>query len=140
MVQRWLSTSKAKEYLKSGDLLATILCISADIEFLFFDKLFFEKNINPELMDRWTLGNFIRWNIKSGLIDKKYNKMLKNFRDLRNNCVHRRYYLDNLKENKQQLTDIQDLLKRVMNFIDSTKVVYELDSEKERVYGKIKNH
>lgn len=63
MVARGLITKRIKEYLESNDILLAVIRASTDLEFLLFDKLFFEKGINPKLIENWTLGRFIDWNL-----------------------------------------------------------------------------
>lgn len=128
-MQRGYITTVAKSYLESGDLLAALLKVSADLEALLFDKLFFEKRIKAELIKGWTLGRYIEWVVKHGLIDAKYVSFLREFNKLRNAAVHdRTYWNRNLPEKAEE---IKDMIKRGIELIEDVKVTYKSDHQLE---------
>nr|MBI4157008.1 hypothetical protein [Candidatus Woesearchaeota archaeon] len=128
-------TKRARDLLKSGDILSSIIYTSADLETLLFEKLFFERNIHEDLIGNWTLGRYIKWNLKLGTTDDKYAQMLTDFNILRNNVVHRRYYAERLAQNSEELKKVKKLLKKTLDFIGRTGSKYKWDLEKERIYS-----
>lgn len=129
-------TKKARDFLKSGDMLASIIYTSADLEALLFEKLFFERDIHEDLINNWTLGRYITWNLKLDTINEKYKQLLNDFNRLRNNAVHRRYYIDWLSGNPEELEKVKKILKRTLDFIGKTGSKYKMDYEKEMRYSK----
>ena len=120
-------------YLKDKNILLAVIRTACDLEQLLFWKLFYEKDLHPELIDSWTLGRYIDWNLKLGLIDEKYSKLLREFNELRNEVAHHRAYIDNAIKNPQEIEKISKIVEEVVGFIESTSV--EKDSqEKENIY------
>lgn len=110
---------------------------SADLEMLLFEKLFFEKGIKAELIDRWSLSTYIQWNIKLGLIEQKWESLLNDFRKLRNKVVHGRVFLIKLMQNQEELEKAKNLLLAVCDFIDQIRISYKSTPEIEKEYSKL---
>ncbi len=134
---RKLTTSVPRSHIEAGDYMSAFARVSADLEMVLFDKLFFEKGIKAELMERWSLYTFIQWNIKSGLVEAKWEKLLNEFRIIRNKVVHGRVFLVKLEQNPQELKYAKSLLHELCNFIDQIEIVYKRNPELEQEYGKL---
>lgn len=135
MGSRGILSTWSREALEKDDIFSAILKISADLESLFFHKLFFEKDIAGELLERWTLGKYITWNLKLGLIDSSWADRLKEFNEIRNDVVHERGFIERLKLNPEATKRIKVLLYSMCDFIDQTRAHYVLDWGKEKKYG-----
>ncbi len=136
MVTTRLLTEDTREAIQTGELLKALLQTSADLELLFFSKLLFEKGIKKNLMKNWTLGRYFEWVSKLGLIDKKYNKLLKDFNETRNMIVHGRYIIHSIEKYPRKIQYLKNLLLAVCNFIDATPVTYTYDQGMEEEYAR----
>ena len=134
-MKRKLIIDDTRRYVESGDIVAAILRSAGDLELILFEKLFFEKGISAELMEKWMLGIFIRWNITLGLIDKKWQQTLKEFKDLRNLLAHERGFDKRLKTDKKLLNYANGLVISVCDLIDETEVRYLSNDKVEREYA-----
>lgn len=128
-------TKWSKEYLESGDIVMALLRTATDLEALLFEKLLFERQIKAELIENWTLGRFVIWNLKHCLVDEKWSQTLKEFNKLRNRFVHHRVFVERLKNNNEQLEKAKKLINSTIDFIEQTEVKYHTDSELEKQYG-----
>ena len=72
MISSTYLTTIARKDINDGEYLRALIQISTDLEALFFDKLLFEKGINHDLMENWTLGKFTNWVIKNNLVEKRF--------------------------------------------------------------------
>ena len=70
------STKIARKDINEGEYLRALIQISTDLEAIFFDKLFFEKKINSDLIENWTLGRLTNWVFKHNLIDSKHEELI----------------------------------------------------------------
>ena len=137
---RKLITTDSRTYIESNNFISAFARISADLEMLLFEKLFFEKSIKAELIEKWSLYTFIQWNIKLDLIEEKWSQILHDFRKLRNKVIHGRVFLINLVKNQEELEEAKNLLLSVCDFIDQTAIVYRSTPELEKAYGAIKRY
>lgn len=135
MITRQYLTKEIGEYLAKDKLALSILRASADVEACLFDKLFFELKINTKLMEKWTLGTLINWNIKQNLIDMKYEKALRDFQKLRNLFVHDRSFQLTLDSNSKYKKRIKSIINQIIDFLDNTLIQYEPDGELETNYA-----
>ena len=71
MPMRWYTTDPARKHIESGDYMSAFVRVSADLEQILFEKLFFEKRFTEEQMKNWTLNKLVKQNLDFGLIDKK---------------------------------------------------------------------
>jgi len=123
------------EYLKSGDVVAALLSAATDLEQLLFEKLFFEKEIKAELIENWTLGRLIEWNLKLGLVDSKYSDFLHRFKKLRNRFVHTRFYIEKIRKDKQQAMMVRKIVEECILFVSEVKSEYRQNWRLEREYS-----
>lgn len=137
MPMRGYITDFPRKYIEKGDYISAFTRVSADLEQLLFEKLFFEKGFKPEQMERWTLNKFVQQNLQLGLIDKKWIPLLNEFRELRNKVIHRRVFLLRLIQNPEELEHARKLLCAVCDFIDQTWIVYKSTPELEKEYGRL---
>lgn len=128
---RRLVTVDQRRYLIDGEILLAILRTAIDLEWVLWAKLFFEKKINPELIDSWTLGKYINWNAKLKLVSKEQENILREFNTLRNKIVHKRIFIDMKLKNTEELEEIKKQVMLVCDFIDSFEITSDWDSEKE---------
>jgi len=141
MMKRGLITIRQREYLKSGEAYLALLKTAADLEMLFWDKLFFEKQLDPKLISNWTLGKYLHWNKVSGLVDSKWYPLLEKFNQVRNQFVHSRTAMDRVKQDEEMLKELNGLILSVCDFIDQTEVIYPpgpIDMTREQLY--VKHH
>ena len=136
MVERKLLIEKTRSYVKKNELFRALILASADLEQLFFTKLLFEKGIKHELMSNWTLGKYIEWVSKLGLIDKKYVNLLKDFNKTRNMIVHSRNIMNSIEQYPLKMDYLKNMILAVCDFIDNTPVSYETDQDMENEYWK----
>jgi len=134
-MERGLLSTFVREDIKKGEYLRALLEASADLEHLFFMKLLFEKCIKSNLMEGWTLGKYIDWVSKMGLLDKKYEQLLKDFNKIRNYVVHERYVMKNINSDLAKLSFLANLIISVCDFIDSYEVQYTYNREIENEYS-----
>jgi len=132
---RKLATTDSRELITSDNIPLAILKVAASLEHILFKKLHFEKQINPDLMYRWTLGTYIRWCVKNDLIDKKYEALLIKFNKTRNLFVHGRTVYNKIKNDKSKEQKIKNLLISICDFIDQTEVSYKHDPKLEHGYS-----
>ena len=133
-----VSTEIAREDINKGDYLRALVQISADLEYLFFWKLFFEKEIKAELIENWTLGRFIEWVCKLNLIDTQYEGLLRDFNQVRNLIIHKRYIIHKTTKDLDKLNFLANLMIKVCDFIDSTPIERKyLGQEQEDIYQEI---
>lgn len=137
MVIRSLITKFIREDVEKGEYSRALLQASADLEFSFFSKLLFEKGIKSSLMRNWTLGKYIEWICELELIDKKYEQLLRDFNELRNLVVHRRYTIHNVVKNLDEVSYLANIIIAVCDFIDSFSVTYKSNKELETEYSKL---
>lgn len=137
MNKTFLHTKTAREDIDKGDYLRALIQLSADLEFLFFGKLLFEKEIKPELIENWTLGRFIDWVCKLNLIDNKHEELLRDFNQVRNTIIHGRYIIHKTTEDLDKLNFLANLMIEVCDFIDSTPIEKEYIKELEDDYRRI---
>nr|MBI4157163.1 hypothetical protein [Candidatus Woesearchaeota archaeon] len=128
-------TDFPRKYIDSGDYMSAFTRVSADLEQILFEKLFFERGFKLEQMERWTLSKFVQQNLQLGLIDKKWIPLLNEFRELRNKVIHRRVFLLRLVQNPEELEHARKLLYAMCDFIDKTWVVYKSTPELEKEYS-----
>lgn len=136
MVTRSLHTDKAREFIKNENYGMAILTISADLETHFFEKLFIEKGINPDLMNNWTLSRLTDWNYKHNYIRKISYKKVKKFNQLRNLFAHQRYFISTFEGIPERVKKVKKLLLWACKFIDKSILNYPYDSKIEEKYGK----
>lgn len=120
-----LLTEIIRDYLDKEDLVAAILRTAVDIEYLLDAKLCLEKEIDFKLMKNWTLGRYIEWATTLNMIDGKWHSDLKTFNTLRNKVAHERGFaekLDALKEGEEMFEKIKNLVLKLCEFIDETKI------------------
>ena len=134
---RKIITEFPRRYIESGEYMSAFSRISADLEMLLFDKLFFEKGIKAELMERWPLYTFIQWNLKMGLVDNKWEPLLTDFRKMRNKVIHGRVFLIKLLQNQTELNQAKKMLYSICEFIDKTEIVYNFNIDIEKEYGRL---
>ncbi len=137
MPKRILLTKSIREDVSKGEYLRALLQASADLEELFFSKLLFERGIKSSLMRNWTLGKYIEWICELELIDKKSEQLLRDFNELRNLIVHRRYTIHNVVKNLDELKFLANIIIAVCDFIDSFSVIYKPNKELETEYSKL---
>lgn len=136
-MQRQLTTTESRKYIQSGDYMSAFARTSADLEMILFEKLFLEKGIKPELMERWSLSMFIQWNIKLGFIEQKWGRLLTDFRKLRNKVIHGRVFLIRLMQNQEEIEKVKNLLLAVCDFIDQTVITYKSTPKIEKEYSNL---
>lgn len=129
-----LVTNEIKTYIDSGDILSAIIRAATDVEFMLFCKLYFEKRINIELIETWTLGKYIKWCLSLELIDKKWEAVLNKFKNLRNRIVHDRTFFDRLRKSSDT-KKAEELINQVCEFINATEIDKGDEQELERAYG-----
>lgn len=136
MIERRLLTEKTRDYIERNELFRALMKASADLELLFFSKLLFEKGIKHDLMNNWTLGRFIEWVSKLGLINKKDAKLLTDFNSTRNMIVHSRNIMESIEQYPEKVTYLKNMILAVCDFIDVTPISYEHNQAMEDEYGK----
>lgn len=136
MPKLFLLTNSIREDIHKGEYLRALLQASADLEFLFFQKLLFEKDIKSDLIKNWTLGKYIDWICKLELVDKKYEQLLRDFNELRNIIVHRRYTIHNVAKDLDKLNFLANIIIAICDFIDSSHVIYKPNQKLETEYSK----
>lgn len=130
-------TKIAREDINGGEYLRALIQIATDLESLFFDKLFFEKGINPDLIENWTLGRLTDWVIKNQLVEEKYFDLLLDFKEVRNAVAHHRYGMYNATNDILRLNFLARLMLKVCDFIDATPVIRKHNEGYEEKYQKI---
>ena len=131
------STKIARKDINEGEYLRALIQISTDLEAIFFDKLFFEKKINSDLIENWTLGRLTNWVFKHNLIDSKHEELIKEFTKIRNAIVHTRYGIHNTTKDLNKLNYLAPLMLKICNFIDNTSVSRDFNLEIEKKYQEI---
>jgi len=131
-----------REDIKKGESLRALIQIATDLDAIFFDKLFFEKKINPNLISGWTLGRKIDWVFGHDLIDKKYEQLIRDFNKVRNAIVHSRYGMYNAVKDSEKSNFLTNLMIQMCDFIDNTYIKKDYDkgiSDKEiKISGRIR--
>lgn len=135
-MQRYITRTVRKD-IDEGNYLRALVQLSADLEAIFFDKLFFEKRINPKLIQGWTLGRFSEWVFAHDLIESKYRDLIADFIQIRNIIIHGRYFIHNTEKNLTNLNILTRLMKDVCDFIDETWVARDTSREIERQYAEV---
>ena len=134
----FVDTKIAREDINKGDYLRALVQISADLEYLFFWKLFFEKEIKTELIENWTLRRFIDWVCKLNLIDIQYEGLLRDFNKVRNGIIHRRYAIHQTTKDLDKLNLLANLMIKVCDFLDSTPIERkQFSQEQEDAYEEV---
>lgn len=118
-----------RQLINSGDIKSALLNISADLEYILFLKLIFEKKINIELIENWTLGRYIHWCILNQLIEEKWHKPLREFNQLRNLLIHQHNALNRVVKWEHYQERTQQLMMKICNFIEETKIRETEDKE-----------
>ncbi len=134
-MKRGLITKNIRKNLKKRDLLKVIIELAADLEFQLHAKLFFEKKIPWQKMDRWTLGTFIKNSRKLKLIDSDSLRLLKVFVELRNKAIHNRFVMLNAQKDSKKAEQIKKLILSICDFLDSNPAECELNLELEKEYS-----
>jgi hypothetical protein len=133
-VIRSILTTRSRELLKQGDVRAAIIATATNLEELLFTKLYFEKGIEPELMERWTLGTYVTWNISLKLVDQKWETLLQKFNRLRNFVAHERFFLERCLKDSKKSERIKHLVASVCDFVDQAVIRYVSSQETEAKY------
>ncbi|GEM_PF-2442700 len=119
---RAVVTKDIRGYLEKKDMPLAISRTATDLEWVLWAKLFFENRIPSEIIDGATLGKFVQWNYKLGMLDVKEMKLLSDFVQFRNAMVHTRVLLDNLKMSQERMEIAKGLITRVCDYIGNVQV------------------
>jgi len=131
---RKLLVHEPRDLIDSNTPLA-VLRIAADLEFILFEKLHFEKQINPELMYKWTLGTYIKWCEKNELIDRKWVATLEKFNKIRNLIVHNRTVYNAIKRDSTKERKLREFLHSICNFMEESETKYISNQKLEKTYS-----
>src|SRR6267143_3889131 len=122
-------------HLLTSDSLTAIINLSADLEFFLSTKLFFEKHVPLEKMERWTLGKLVDECIKVDFVNNNRIGLLKDFVELRNRALHWRGILNDIRQNPVAELRLEKMLTEVYDFVEKAEIIYQSDWELEREYG-----
>jgi hypothetical protein len=120
---RGVSSERTRSNLDSDDTMLAILRASADLERLFFYKLYFEGGTSLDVMERWTLGKYIDEARKLNFIEQDSYAFLKKFSKLRNDVVHISYLIDRIENDQELLEKVKALIIQVCDFTDKTRII-----------------
>lgn len=138
MPSRGIYVESMKELVKSDkpdDILFVFLRVCGDVEGFLFEKLFWEKEIEMELIENWTLGRLIEWNYKLDLINEESNKFLQDFCFLRNQMFHERLMFVRAKESNELLECIKNATIKAIDFLERNMATYKNNMKLERKYS-----
>lgn len=134
-------TDFTRKYLDKNDVASAFLLAAADLERLFFDKLYHEGKISLKLLDKWGLSTYIEVAHCLKLITDEDKQMLHEFRKVRNGIVHMRLVIERINTDPKKSEYVKKHVIKVLDFIDKTGVERNLkDKEEHKRDQKLHQH